>query len=422
MTRYERLNEELLSLPGSGAVRYFSAPGRTELIGNHTDHNRGVVLAASVQLDMAASVKTRDDNVVILRTIANETNTGFPDAVVDLNEGRVDGKILPLPAEKGKTEALIRGIAAQFAKQGRQVGGFSAVSDSLVPGGSGLSSSAAVESLIGKIFDSLYPAPSAPPREILSSIQIAQFGQAAENEFFGKPCGLEDQIACASGGCSFIDFADAANPKLETINLDLSAFGYSLCVVNTGGSHADLTDDYAAVPLEMKAVAQFFGKELLRECEKDDVLHNAKDIRKTCGDRALMRALHFFDENERVKQAAEALRGDNFPEYLSLVRASGESSERLLQNIYAPKQTREQGVTLALALSRDFLRKIGGRGRYKDRVDTACRVHGGGFAGTIAAYMPATILPAYTEMMEGVFGAGSVTPLQIRPDGAMECM
>ncbi|MDR1869796.1 MAG: galactokinase [Treponema sp.] len=392
-------------------IRIFSAPGRTELAGNHTDHNRGKVLAASIQLDNAAVVQKRDDNTVFFRS------TGFPDVKVKLTDSTGAPDLQPKREEEGTTEALIRGIAAEMNRRGCNVGGFSANADSTVLPGSGLSSSAAVEALLCRIFDSLYGEGK------LKFLEIAQIGQFAENVYFGKPCGLMDQIACASGGAVSIDFADAAQPAVKRINFDLAGAGYILCVVNTGGSHADLTADYASIPSEMKAVAAFFGKSVLGELEKETVLSRAADLRKALGDRALLRSLHFFDENARVDAMTTALSEmENAPttaakhhalnSYLDLVNESGDSSWKLLQNVYSTHQPKTQGISAALALTKDFFRKQKLRG--------ACRVHGGGFAGTIQVYLPQDAMNAYRANIETVFGAGSATTLRIRPIGAVE--
>ncbi|MCL2443488.1 MAG: galactokinase [Treponema sp.] len=295
----------------SGNLRIFSASGRTELAGNHTDHNRGKVLAASIQLDSVAIVQKRNDNIVFFRS------TGFPDVKVRLTDlhGALD--LQPKPEETGTTEALVRGIAAELNRRGCYVGGFSANAASTVLPGSGLSSSAAVEVLICRVFDSLYGEGNR------TALEIAQIGQYAENVYFGKPCGLMDQTACAAGGAVAIDFADPENPIAEQINFDLTAAGYILCVVNTGGSHADLTADYASIPAEMKAVAGFFGKTVLRELEKETVLNHAADIRKELGDRALLRAIHFFDENARVDAIFNALKKKDINQFLLLVNESG---------------------------------------------------------------------------------------------------
>jgi galactokinase len=410
--RYRKLVEEFLGFSRGdfpeteGELRLFTAAGRTELGGNHTDHNHGKVLAASIQMDQAAAAAMRDDMLVFFRS------AGYPDVRVDLSD------LAPRPEEQGSTEALVRGIAAEFAARGTAVRGFAANAASTVLPGSGLSSSAAVEVLFGRIFDNFYGGGKR------SALEIAQIGQKAENHYFGKPCGLMDQTACASGGAVAIDFADTARPLVTRLNFDLAAAGYALCVVNTHGSHADLTPDYAAIPEEMKAVAAFFGKSVLRETEEEAVESRAAEIRKALGDRALLRALHFFDENQRVDAMLAALeRFDRAPTavskqnalagYLTLVNESGDSSWELLQNVYSPRNPKEQGVSLALALTRDFLRS-------GTALPGACRVHGGGFAGAVQAYIPISVMDAYCARMEAVFGAGSVTVLQIRPIGAAE--
>ncbi|MCL2804415.1 MAG: galactokinase [Treponema sp.] len=389
--------------------RKFSAPGRTELAGNHTDHNRGKVLAASVQLDNIAVVQKREDNIVFFRS------AGFNDITVDLTD------LDPKPQETGKTEALIRGIAAELNRRGFNTGGFSANAASTVLPGSGLSSSAAVEVLICFIFDSLYGEGK------LSPLEIAQISRYAENAYFGKPCGLMDQIACAAGGVVAIDFKNADFPIIKQISFDPAAAGYALCVVNTGGSHADLTADYASIPAEMKAVASFFGKSVLAELEKETVISSVSEIRKALGDRALLRSLHFFDENDRVDAMTNTLikmentgKHELFGFYLDLVNESGDSSWKLLQNVYskgAPQGAphdfpKSQGISAALALTKDFFRR--------QKLQGACRVHGGGFAGTIQVYIPLDVINVYREYMEKVFGAGSLTQLQIRQKGVME--
>jgi len=400
---------------GNRELRVFSAPGRTELGGNHTDHNCGKVLAASIQLDNAAIVRERRDNTVFFRSV------GYPDVTVCLSDRDGNPDLQARAGEQGKTEALIRGIAAELKRRGAAVNGFSANASSTVLPGSGLSSSAAVEVLIGRIFDCLYAggARSAP--------EIARIGQIAENEYFGKPCGLMDQTACASGGAVAIDFVatpDAAEyPRLRRINFDPAAVGYALCVVDTAGSHADLTPDYAAIPAEMKAVASFFGKTVLAGLDRDTVLSAAAELRKAVGDRALLRALHFFDENDRVDEMTRALEEMDtathtqaklgaFSRFLELVNESGDSSWQLLQNIYSPRNSEQQGISAALALSKNFFRR--------QKLAGACRVHGGGFAGAIQVYIPADALLAYRKYIEAVFGARSVTELRIRRLGAVE--
>jgi len=393
------------------SLRVFSAPGRTELAGNHTDHNRGKVLAASIQLDNVAIVQKRDDNTVFFRS------TGFPDVKINLTDKDGAPDLQPKPEEKETTEALARGIAAELSKRGCKTGGFSANADSTVFIGSGLSSSAALETLICRIFDSLYGEGNR------TALEIAQIGQIAENAYFGKPCGLMDQVACATGGAVAIDFADVSRPIVKQINFDPAAADYALCVVNTGGSHADLTADYASIPAEMKAVAAFFGKSVLSEMKKETFLSRAAEVRKSLGDRAFLRAIHFFNENERVDAMAEALlemekavttadKQQALSCYLDLVNESGDSSWELLQNVFSPAHPKDQGIASALALTKDFFRKQKLRG--------ACRVHGGGFAGTIQAYVPVDAMNAYRAYIEAVFGTGSLTVLKIRSRGAVE--
>jgi len=396
---------------GQEQLRVFSAPGRTELAGNHTDHNRGKVLAASIQLDNAAIVQKRNDNTVFFRS------TGFQDVKINLTDKNGALDLQPKPEEKGTTESLIRGIAAELSNRGCKTGGFSANANSTVLIGSGLSSSAALETLLCRIFDSLYGEGKR------NSLEIAQIGQIAENVHFGKPCGLMDQAACATGGAIAIDFADVSRPAVKQINFDPTAAGYALCVVNTGGSHADLTPDYASIPAEMKAAAAFFGKSVLSELDKETFLSRAAEARKSLGDRAFLRAIHFFNENERVdtmtaillemeKPATTADKQRLLSLYLDLANESGDSSCEFLQNVFSPTRPKEQGINSALALTKDFFRKQKLRG--------ACRVHGGGFAGTIQVFVPVDAMNAYRAYIEAVFGAGSLTVLRIRSRGAVE--
>jgi galactokinase len=419
--RYRKLIGELLKdasneFSESEDMRLFSAPGRTELAGNHTDHNMGKVLAASIQLDNVAVVQGRKDNTIFFRS------AGYPDVKVKLTDSSGASDLQPKTEEEGKTEALVRGITAEFFKrmeshEQKRMTGFSANAVSTVLPGSGLSSSAAVEVLFGRIIDSLY---SEGKR---SSTEIAQIGQIAENVYFKKPCGLMDQIACASGNAVAIDFADSVNPKVRQVNFDLTSAGYTLCVVNTGGSHADLTSDYASIPAEMKKVAAFFGKPALGGLEKETVISQAAEIRKKFGDRALLRSMHFFNENERVDAMIETLvkmenAGTHTEKqqallcYLDMVNESGDSSWELLQNVYSFHNPEAQGISAALALSKSFFRR--------QKLHGSCRVHGGGFAGTIQAYVPLDSLDKYSAYMENVFGKDSVTVLRIRPLGAVE--
>ena len=413
--RYNGLVEELLDdsifpkgkFPEAGGeLRVFSVPGRTELGGNHTDHNRGKVLAASIQLDAAAVIAPRQDTQVFFRS------AGFNDVTVDISD------LSQKEEERGHAAALVRGIAAEFAAQKTPVRGFTANAANLVVPGSGLSSSAAIEVLLAKIFDNLYCGGKRSP------LQLAKIGQKAENVYFGKPCGLMDQTACASGGAVAIDFGDLENPLVKGIGFDPASVGFALCIVDTKGSHSDLTPDYAAIPNEMKSVAAFFGKAVLRELNEKTVLAKIAELRNKAGDRALLRALHFFSENRRVDAMLAALERMNaaaqkdkereMKDFLSLVRESGDSSWELLQNIYSSKNPAEQGVSLALALTKNFFTTD------KDECQGACRVHGGGFAGTIQSYIPLARLDDYKKLMDGIFGKGAFTVLKIRPCGAVE--
>jgi len=423
--RYRRLIEELSDagifpekeFPETrGELRIFSVPGRTELGGNHTDHNRGKALAASIHLDAAAIAAPRQDKQVFFRS------AGHRDVKLDLSDLSVREN------EKGDTEALIRGIAAEFTSQGTPVSGFTANADNMVLSGSGLSSSAAVEILFAKIFDSLFCGGKRSP------LELAKIAQKAENVYYGKPCGLMDQIACASGGAAAIDFQDSQNPEVRKIHFDPAAAGYALCVVNSGGRHSDLTADYAAIPGEMKAVAGFFGKELLRDVDEESFMTRLPDIKKAVGGRAVLRAMHFFNENKRVDAMLAALENLNAPPerklvsametYLALVRESGESSSELLQNIYPTGNSTGQNLGLALALTKKFLKpgahNSACRSACSDASPGACRVHGGGFAGTIQAYIPHERLEEYRIFIEAVFGKGALTVLRVRPLGAVE--
>jgi galactokinase len=375
--------------PGA-ELRFYSAPGRTELGGNHTDHNRGRVLCAAVSLDIIACVAANEGSVVSLRS------EGWPDPIV------VDLSSLEARAsERGSTAALVRGIASALADRGARLKGFTGRLASSVLPGSGLSSSAAVEVLLGTIMADLSGLE-------LSPLEIARIGQYAENEYFGKPCGLMDQTASAVGGVVAIDFADPAAPELRRVDYDFAAKGYDLVVVNTGGSHADLTADYASIPAEMKSVAAVLGAKYLREVDPLLLVGRGPEIRAACGDRALLRALHFVAENARVLEMVEALESDDLASYLKLVRKSGSSSWELLQNLYPPAAPSEQGLALGLALSADFIGRKG-----------AWRVHGGGFAGTIQAYLPRKRADGYAELMSRFFGAGSVIPVSVRAQGAL---
>lgn len=390
--RYQELVKEYSARFGGGGEAFlFSAPGRTEIGGNHTDHQRGRVLAAAINLDAAAVAVPNDSGVIHIKSAGHDEN------IVRLDQ------LEPVGGEENTSTALVRGIAARFHELGFRVGGFSAYTVSDVLRGSGLSSSAAFEVLVGTILNGLFNGGAVDP------VTIAQIGQYAENRYFGKPCGLMDQTACSVGGLIQIDFRDAAHPAVEQLPYDFSARGYALCVVNTGGSHADLTGEYAAIPAEMKAVAQAFGAEVLSEVPEEDFFGRIGELRQQVGDRALLRALHFFEENRRVSEQSAALRADDLEGFFTLVKESGHSSAARLQNVASAVSSREQGVALGVAISEQFLQ---GKG--------ACRVHGGGFAGTLQAYVPLEQVEAYREAMERIFGQRSCYVLKIRPCGGIQ--
>ncbi|HEX9975004.1 MAG TPA: galactokinase family protein [bacterium] len=374
-------------------LRLFSTPGRTEIGGNHTDHNHGRVLAGSVNLDSIAVAAITDSNTITMHS------EGYPNPFsVDLNQ------LKKMPGEKETTSALIRGIAARFKQLGLNIGGFNAYVTSDVLPGSGLSSSASIEVLIGTIFNYLFNSGK------ISSQEIAIIGQYAENEYFGKPCGLMDQTTCAVGGIITIDFENPQKPVVKKVNFDFASQNYSLLVVNTGGNHADLTDDYASVPREMKSIAREFGVEVCREIHYDDFIHKIKTLRPQVGDRAILRAFHFLGDNARVTEQIEALEKGDFEKFLSLVNDSGNSSFKWLQNIYTVKNVHEQGVSLALAITEKYISEIGAG---------ACRVHGGGFAGTIQVFLPNDAVADYVKRIEAVFGEGKAAALSIRPQGTL---
>ena len=387
--RYSGLLSGLEAQFGGGAAVLVSAPGRTELGGNHTDHNRGRVLAAAVHLDLAAAASPRSDSWVNIRS------EGFSDLIrVDLSD------LCPLDEEKGLPESLVRGVTAGVVRSGLRVGGFNACVRGAVPMGAGLSTSAAFEILIGAIFNHLFNDGA------LDEVTAARIGQAAETGYFGKPCGLMDQLASAVGGLLHLDFEDPERPEIERIEADFEGSGYRLVVVDTGGSHEDLTPDYAAIPLEMGAVAAWFGRDALRGLSVWDLLNEAGPLRGKAGDRAVLRALHFIEENDRVRDQAAALRQGRLADFLRLASASGDSSWRLLQNCVGSADPSDQRIPLALAMTERFLEG-----------DGACRIHGGGFAGTIQAYIPAGRLEDYQRLMGRVFGLEAVIPLRIRPAG-----
>ncbi|MDR3643716.1 MAG: galactokinase family protein [Clostridia bacterium] len=387
-TRYLGLLDEFArTFPGSDDVELFSTPGRTEVGGNHTDHNGGRVLAAAVDLDSLAAVSKNDEGVIRIMT------EGFPNILVCVHE------LVPVESEKLSSAALVRGVCAKFAQLGYRVGGFSAVVKSNVPNGAGLSSSASFEVLIATILNHLYN------NAAIDDVLIAQIAQYSENNYFGKPCGLMDQTTCSVGGLVTIDFRDFQNPVVEKVDFDFDSCGYTMVVSDTGGSHADLNGDYTALEHEMKSVARALGGQVLRDFTLGDVMKNIPYIRgRLHNDRALLRAVHFYGDDQRVVDQVRALRGGDFNRFLELVTQSGESSWMLCQNCYSSKGTDEQGVSVALAVSESLLK---GRG--------AWRVHGGGFAGTIESFVPEDMLDEYICRMEGIFGKGSCHRLVVRP-------
>ena len=376
---------------GGAPERYFSAPGRTEIGGNHTDHQRGRVLAAAVNLDTKAAVRLNSSNVI--RVLSQ----GYPLCEVDL------AQLTPVDSEVNTTPALIRGVAARFAELGCKVQGFDAYVTSTVLPGSGLSSSAAFEVLIGTIINILFFDAK------VSAPEVAAIGQYAENVFFKKPCGLMDQTASAVGNLVTIDFGNKENPDIRKVDFDFSAVGYALCIIDSGADHADLTDEYAAIPGELKAVAGYFGKEVLTQVDEADFYANLPAVRKTCGDRAVMRAIHVFEDNARVVKQVAALEDSDFDTFLKLVTESGQSSYMYLQNVIPTGNTVHQEVAIALALCRHALN---GQGAY--------RVHGGGFAGTVQAFVPLTMLESFRAQIDAVLGEGACHPLSIRPQGGVE--
>ena len=378
---------------GASDVTIFSAPGRSEVGGNHTDHQHGEVLAASVNLDTIAVVRATEDKQI--KIISDD----YDEVVISLDdlEAKED--------EKETTTALIKGVLAGFVEGGHKVGGFCAYATSDVLIGAGLSSSAAFETLIGTILSSLYNAMSVSP------VEIALIGQYAENVYFGKPCGLMDQMACSVGNLVHIDFENPKDPKVEKLEFDMSEHGYSLCITDTKGSHADLTDEYAAVPREMKAVANYFGKDVLRDVTYAEVIKEITTLRKTLGDRCVLRAVHFLCENERVVKEVNALKWGDMNLFLDNVKESGDSSFKYLQNVYSGKDVENQNVSIALMMS-DVLLKTEG----------VSRVHGGGFAGTIQAFVKNDFVATYKEQMDHIFGEGSCKDLRIRKYGGMKVL
>ena len=373
---------------GMRDVWVFSSPGRTELGGNHTDHQRGHVLCASVDMDILACAAPNGEDVIRL------CSQGYPEIVVKLDA------LNALREEEGTSAGLVRGIAARVCELGYAVSGFDACLISDVPAGSGLSSSAAFEVLVGTMINHFSCGGK------LTAVEIAQIGQYAENHYFGKPCGLMDQMACAVGSIVAIDFSDPDRPRVERVEFDFVRSGHALCIVDTGSCHADLTGDYADITREMREAAAFFGREYLSEVTKEQALQSLSEMRKVCSDRAILRMLHFFEEDMRAREQAAVLADGDFDRFLELVNRSGLSSALNLQNIWSPASPGDQAVSLALAVGRELLGETG-----------AIRVHGGGFAGTIQAFVPDEKLEGFKAGMEKVFGEGACRVTHIRPQG-----
>ena len=387
--RYQAVLKSFGELFGENRqVGLFSAPGRTEVGGNHTDHNHGKVLAASVSLDAIAVASPSENGIVRIKSQGYDMDT------VDCSE------LSPRMCEEGKSQALVRGVLDRFSQLGYKIGGFDAATASSVLSGSGLSSSAAFEVLVGTILNHLYNDGK------ISPVEIAKIAQYAENVHFKKPCGLLDQTACSVGSFVTVDFNDPSEPVIKKVDFDLASSGYSLCIVDTGKSHSDLTDEYASVRSEMESVAAFFQKKVLREINKSDVIENAAKLSEALGERAVLRALHFFGENERVEKQVEALEKKDMEGFNKLIVESGRSSYMYNQNVFSCADAKSQPLSLALLLSEELLSKRG-----------AWRVHGGGFAGTIQAFVPDELLEKYTSSMKALFGEKCCHVLSIRPVG-----
>ena len=392
--RYIRAIDRFTELfPSEKEIEIYSAPGRSEVCGNHTDHQNGMVLATSINLDAIAIVAKAEEPVI--RLVSGD----FPMEEVDVADLSMKEE------EQSTTTALIRGVAAGMKERGHKVGGFTAYITSDVLMGAGMSSSAAFESLIGTILSGLYNDMK------VSSIEIAQIGQYAENIYFGKPCGLMDQMACSVGGMIFIDFKEKEHPEVRQVHTDFEKAGLSLCIVDTKGSHADLTPDYAAVPAEMNQVAQALGREHLREVPRETFFKELPKLWKETSGRAVLRAIHFYEEEERVLRGVKSLEESDYPGFLSVIKASGDSSAKYLQNIYSPKDVDSQNVTVALAVSESILGENG-----------VCRVHGGGVAGTIQAFVKNEAVAAYKEQIEAIYGDDSCHVLKVRLQGGIRVL
>ena len=391
--RYLDAISEFYEIYGEIEAELFSVPGRSEISGNHTDHNHGEVLAGSINLDIIAVAAKTDDGVIKIKS------KGFPEDVIDTNS-----YTSPIEKDYFTSGALIAGMAKAFTDNGYTKGGYVAYTTSNVFKGSGLSSSAAFEVMVGNILNYFYNDGK------VDNVEIAKMAQFSENVFFGKPCGLMDQMACAVGGFVHIDFHDPKSPVINKINFDLSGAGYSLCIINTGGNHADLNEDYASVPAEMKSVAKYYGKSVLAEMDRETLMSDIENLRKAVGDRAILRAAHFFNENDRVEVQAEALKCNDLTRFLQYVLKSGQSSYMYLQNVFTTKNVSEQGLSLALCITDMTLSGTG----------AAWRVHGGGFAGTIQVFVPHSYVELYKTNIEKAFGKGACHVLRIRPYGAIK--
>lgn len=393
--RYVKAIKEFENLYGEGDVTIFSAPGRSEIGGNHTDHQHGEVLAASINLDCIAVVRPTDDDIIRF------VSEGYDEIIVDITELEKQDE------EEGTTRSLVKGVVSCFKNDGRKYGGFCAYLTSDVLIGAGLSSSAAFETILGTILSGVYNDGE------VSFIRIAQIGQYAENVYFGKPCGLMDQMACSSGNLVHINFNDPTNPIVEKVDFDLDAKGYSLCITDTKGSHANLTDEYAAIPSEMKAAAAVFGKEVLSDLTMEELLSRASEVREKANDRGFLRALHYVSENQRVKQQVKCLLQDDIDGFLELVKESGNSSYKYLQNVFVSKDMAHQNVSVALGISEMILNQNGNH-------YGVSRVHGGGFAGTIQAIVKNEFVADYKKMLDSVYGEDACSILKIRKYGGIE--
>lgn len=388
--RFLGLVDSFISLFGDNDAAILSVPGRSEISGNHTDHNRGCVLAGAIDRDViAVASKNGTDKIRFF-------SVGYPAGEITLSACESAANF-----EKYTTSALIAGTVKGFCLGGHEVGGFDIAMTSDVLPGSGISSSAAFEVMIGNALNHLFNGGR------IDNAQIAKIAQYAENEYFGKPCGLMDQMACAVGGFVFIDFEDPKNPTVTPIDFSLTDEGYALCIVNTGGNHADLNEDYASVPREMKDVARALGRDVLRGITEEELLDSISTLRASVGDRAILRALHFIRENNRVLAARDALIEHRLGDFFDALNKSGASSFKYLQNVYTTVNVGEQGLSLALALADGYLAGEG-----------ASRVHGGGFAGTVQVFVKKEHLSGLVSLMDSVFGEGSCMCLSVRPVGA----